>query len=328
LSVASLPVGSSDITVSYCGDGNFLNSVSVVLRQVVNKAATSTNVISSANPSVWGQSIDLTASVSVTSPGAGTPTGSVTFSLGGAGSLGIVTLTSAGQATLSLGSLPVGTDVITVSYSGDVSFLSSISTPLTQVVNKAATEVHLTSSDPVATYGETVNFTVSLDVVPPGSGTPTGSISFYNGAYLLQVVAVVCGKNATISVRCLTPGVYHIKANYSGDSHFLSSSDSLDQTIKKAPGQLIVTASVVLGLLGQTLNLNANLVLPPPGTCAFFTGTISYTGLGQLLGTVTLANGAAPPLLGLPLLAGLLTATASYSGDNNYNPVTNTTQLP
>src|SRR5205807_1527965 len=58
-------------------DANFAGSTSPVLTQTVNKAASSTSVVSSNSPSNRGAAVTFTASV--TSPVTGTPTGTVTF---------------------------------------------------------------------------------------------------------------------------------------------------------------------------------------------------------------------------------------------------------
>src|SRR5207248_2699619 len=90
--------GTHHLTATYAGDGNF-NATSRPENHQVNKADTSTSLTSSANPSVFGQSVTFTATVSVTSPGAGTPSGTVTFKEGST-TLGTGTLSS-GQATFS-----------------------------------------------------------------------------------------------------------------------------------------------------------------------------------------------------------------------------------
>jgi Bacterial Ig-like domain (group 3) len=90
-----------------------------------------TNLTSTPNPSLFGQSVAFTATVSG-SPG--TPTGSVTF-YGGA-PLGSRPLL-AGVATFVTDSLPIGVDTITATYSGDTDFLMSTSPPLTETVDQA-----------------------------------------------------------------------------------------------------------------------------------------------------------------------------------------------
>ncbi len=76
---------------------------------------TNTVLSSSSNPSVFGQSVTLAATVG--SPADSAPTGTVTFS-DGATSLGSGTLAS-GQATFSTSSLSIGSHSITGQYGGD-----------------------------------------------------------------------------------------------------------------------------------------------------------------------------------------------------------------
>jgi parallel beta-helix repeat protein len=90
-----------------------------------------TNLTSTPNPSLFGQSVTFTATVSG-SPG--TPTGSVTF-YGGA-PLGSRPLL-AGVATFVTDTLPIGVNTITATYSGDTDFLMSTSPPLTETVDQA-----------------------------------------------------------------------------------------------------------------------------------------------------------------------------------------------
>src|SRR5207249_7128660 len=87
--------------------------------QTVNKASTSTAVTSSLNPSIFGQSVTFTATISVTAPGSGTPTGSVNFQAGGTTITGCGTaaLNGSAQATCATSSLAVGNDTITAIYS-------------------------------------------------------------------------------------------------------------------------------------------------------------------------------------------------------------------
>ena len=132
-STASLTPGSHSITVTYNGNVDFNTSTSAVLAQTVNKASTKTTVVSSANPSVFGQPVTFTATVAAVAPGSGTPAGTVTFK-NGAAILGNGTL-SGGKATFSTATLARGAHSITAVYSGSVSALGSVSAVLTQTVN-------------------------------------------------------------------------------------------------------------------------------------------------------------------------------------------------
>ncbi|MCF3178346.1 Ig-like domain repeat protein, partial [Streptomyces sioyaensis] len=78
VSTTAIPVGTSNVTATYSGDGNFTGSVGSGTH-TVTQASTTTAVTTSPDPSVFGDSVTLTATVSPVSPGAGTPTGTVTF---------------------------------------------------------------------------------------------------------------------------------------------------------------------------------------------------------------------------------------------------------
>jgi hypothetical protein len=186
-------------------------------------------VVSSHNPSVFGQSVTFAVTVSAVAPGSGTPTGTVTLKNGTA-ALGTVTL-SGGKATFSTSALTPGTHLITVSYNGNVDFSSSTSAALGQTVNKASTKTTVVSSHNPSVFGQSVTFTATLAAVAPGSGTPTGTVTFKNGATVLGTGTLSGGK-ATFSTSTLTRGAHSITAGYSGSVSDLGSTSAvLTQTV-------------------------------------------------------------------------------------------------
>jgi len=135
---ASLGVGSHTLTASYGGDLNFVGSNTTPgVTQAVAKAA-SNITLSPTTPATRGQAATFTAVVAATAPGAGTPTGAVTF-LDGGTSLGNGQLSVVGgkaQATFSTSTLAVGVHTITASYAGDGNFQTSTTgTAATQYVD-------------------------------------------------------------------------------------------------------------------------------------------------------------------------------------------------
>src|SRR5205823_6107297 len=132
----TLAVGAHPITASYGGDATFSGSTSSTLTETVKKASTATVVSSSANPSLTGQAETFTATVTAKSPGAGTPSGKVTFKDGETAITNCSNLSlNKGQASCTTSSLSVGSHSITATYGGSSTFLPSTSPALTQTVN-------------------------------------------------------------------------------------------------------------------------------------------------------------------------------------------------
>jgi hypothetical protein len=129
----TLALGSHNITASYAGSANFAASTSSVLTQTVGKAATTTTLTASPDPSKAEQLVTFTATVS----GAfgGSPTGMVTFK-NGTKILGNGTLNaSTHKATFTIASLPEGTNLIQAGYGGNADFNVSVSPVWKQTVS-------------------------------------------------------------------------------------------------------------------------------------------------------------------------------------------------
>jgi uncharacterized delta-60 repeat protein len=128
----------------------------------LNQAPTTTALASSADPSVSGQSVTFTATVSTA--GSAAPTGTVSF-LDGSTLLGTGTLSTAGgltTATFTMATLAVGTHSITAIYGGDGNDMGSTSAALSQVVN-ATTSTALV-------IGATRPAMPATTIAPSGSG--------------------------------------------------------------------------------------------------------------------------------------------------------------
>ncbi|MHB8527459.1 MAG: Ig-like domain repeat protein [Candidatus Acidiferrales bacterium] len=195
-------------------------------------SATTTAVTSSGNPSVFGQTITLTATVTSNPPG-GTPTGTVAFN-DGSTVLGTETIAS-GQASFTTSSLSVGSHSITASYSGDSAFQASAGT-LTQTVNPSSTITTVSSSTNPSVLNSSVTLTATVKAAAPGAGTPTGTISFKDGSTTLTTVPVNTAGQAIFSTSSLVVGSHSITATYSGDSNFNgSTSAALNQPIQYGP---------------------------------------------------------------------------------------------
>src|SRR5262249_34400993 len=125
------------------------------------KGVTATALVSSVNPSDFGQSVTFTATVT---SAVGTPTGTVQFKDNGSNLGGPVTLNASGVATFTTSSLTVGTHPITADYSGDANFLASTGTLAGGQVVKPIPSLSI--DDVSTTEGQagtkTLTFTVTL----------------------------------------------------------------------------------------------------------------------------------------------------------------------
>jgi len=120
--VSPLKAGTISFKAVYGGDSDFAASTSKAANQVVNKATTTTSLSSSQNPSVSGQPVVLTATVT---PQSGDKvTGKVTF-YDGPTVLKTVWLNASPMAKFTTSSLTPGTHSITATYSGSSNFNSS-----------------------------------------------------------------------------------------------------------------------------------------------------------------------------------------------------------
>jgi predicted outer membrane repeat protein len=99
-----------------------------------------------------------------------------------------------------------------------------------------ATTTVLTSSANPGQPGQTVTFQATVTGTAPGSNTPTGTVTFFDGRRTLATVPLNGGV-ATLALKTLAPGKHQLTAVYNGvtvgDFSFTSSTSSpLSETIK------------------------------------------------------------------------------------------------
>src|SRR5262245_7810447 len=244
---------------------------------------TTTALAASPNPSSFGQSVTFTATVSPS-----LATGTVEF-FDGASSLGTAAL-SGGTAALATSALAVGSHSMTAVYSGDSSHTASTSPGLTQTVNGSAiisTTTSLTSAPNPSTLGQTVAFTATVSP-SSGTGTPTGGVTFMDGATVLGSSTLASNGVATFLIANLSVGTHSITAQYSGDAGFGgSTSSSLAQVVNKAGTTTTLTSSRNPSSVGQRVTFRATVsVSTATGAVQFFDGL-------TLLGSAYLSGGIA-----------------------------------
>jgi Bacterial Ig-like domain (group 3) len=229
---------------------------------------TLTALTSSANPSAPGQSVTFTATVTATS---GTPTGSVTFTDGSTTLASNVAVNASGVATFTTTSLATASHSITASFTGTGTYTNS-SGSLTQSVQTSSSTTSVASSLSPSTFGQSVTFTAT---VSSSSGTPTGTVTFLDGANTIASGVTVTNGVAAASSTTLAVGSHTITANFIGTGGYGNSSSSVAQSVQGATS----TA------LSSSANPSAS------GSSVTFTATITSSG-GTPTGTVTFTDGA------------------------------------
>lgn len=132
----------------------------------IGKAATSLAVTSSTANAGQGRSVTFTASVAA---GYGTPSGAVEL-FNGSTSLGSGSLDANGEATIVVSVLPVGSTTLSAEYSGDASYLASMSS-VDQSVSAAS--FGISASPPTLVLRSTESGQVTVTLTPTSGFTGT-----------------------------------------------------------------------------------------------------------------------------------------------------------
>jgi hypothetical protein len=295
---SNLASGAHSLTAIYSGDSSNASSTSSAVTQTVNQATTTTSLNSSANPSNFGQSLTLSASVSLSAA-----TGSVTFK-DGSTTLGSSTLKN-GTATLTISGLATGSHLLTAVYNGDNNDASSTSLALTQTVNQATTTTTLNSTPNPSNFGQAMTLTATLS---PSSAT--GSITFQDAGSTLGSSNINNGV-ATFTISALSTGAHPLAAIYGGDTNNMAStSATLTQTVRPSNTTTTLTSSANPSSYGQSVTLTVTL------SPASATGSITFQDGTTALGSSNLGNGTAT-FTTASLASGPHSLTAVYSGDTN-----------
>ena len=181
--VTSLPVGDNSVTATYLGDSNYAGGTSPSTSVTVNMASATVSLSVFPVSPISNSSITFTADVAAASPGAGAPSGDVTFYSDGTNTLGSGVLDN-GVATLTTSSITTGDYTITAVYDGDSNFQSGATSPdvALNVASAATTTTTLTPSTTSPVIGQMVNFTATVAPISPATGTPTGTVQLLSGS--------------------------------------------------------------------------------------------------------------------------------------------------
>lgn len=225
---SALAAGAHTIAASYGGSAAFGASAGSLAQTVAApKAVTTTTVTSSLNPSVAGQAVTFTATVTAAS---GKPAGTVAFTDGATTLCAAVTLALSGttmQAKCTTTALAAGTRTIAASFAGNASYAGSAASIAQTVAAPKVTALPTIASslNPVV-VGRTVTLTTTVSGT---AGVATGTVTIRDGTTVVctATVAVVgSSAKASCATTALAVGSHPLVATYSGDTKYLAATSA------------------------------------------------------------------------------------------------------
>jgi hypothetical protein len=303
----------------YSGDSTYDTSTSNMVSLTSYMLATTTTLTASpVSPSVYGQTVTLTASVTPTLSYGVSIAGTVTFIDNGAQISAPITV-SGGTVSLTLPLQALGGHVYMAVYSGSKGFIPSTSALLPYTV--ATSTVTVTAPAYSGPYGVSGswNVTVTAPYTMTGQSVPTGTISYQFPGFTAQTATLVNGA-ATITVPAGLPvGTGTLTASYSGDTNYQVTTGTLGYTITGAPLTVMVDSATrmygaanptftgtITGMLnGDTFTAAYSSVATAASTVGTYPITASVSGTNLANYSVTVVPGT------LTVTAAPLTITAA-----------------
>ena len=322
---SNMPNGPNQVHVYFAGDTNYLSSSSASIGITVAPSAetASSTLLSLSSATVpSGGSLTFTATVT---PGGPAPTGTVQFTIDGQNQLAPVKVSNGvATASISVGTLALGSHMAAAVYMGDNTYKSSQSNTVSFVITAisgttaSTPSISLNPSTVVQGTGVLVSTTVT-----PASPVATGNVQLLlDGSFYGSPLALNSG-SATLYLPTATLqiGTHSVSVFYAGDATYAAS--------YSGPATLVVTSyggtRSMISLTGLPKNVS-------PGMAVQFSATITPstptpTGVVQFIvdkgrPSAAMPFSADPMPLTLPtagLGVGQHTVSVYYSGDQIYS---------
>ena len=306
LAIVYAPLGddASTATLSFVTDGAL--SPQEILLQAPALPSTTTALQTSVANVVEGSTVTFTATVT----GGATPTGTVSFYNNGNSLLGSAPLNGSGVTTLLYTPTATGLLSVTASYSGNTANAGSTSSAVSvNVTGSAPSTTSVTATPATINQGQNVTFVATVT----GNGaTPTGTVTFYDGASSLGSAPLNGSGVATLSLTTVPVGSNNVLASYIGDANYVASSSIVSVQVNGVPvvGLMASSSAINLGVKETLTATVTGAGVTPTGSVTFNFGTTPLGSAPLIGGVATLST------MALPDGADIL--TASYSGDASY----------
>ena len=314
------------VQAAYAGTADrFASSTSASVNHEVTKASTTIELLSDLpDPSVVGQSVTFQIRVRATTLSTLRPSGSFAIRLSDNTDLcsGVLNSSSEGSCTYNFDS--PGVKSIKAVYLGAADYLTSNSGTSTHNVDNAdsTTTVSVSPSPSVLNQQITVSATVAAS--GSGSGTPTGSVNISatkTGSGTKTCIISLTSGSGSCNISLDAIGDWTITGNYSGDSNFNTSTDSVTQTVGKVSSVTTIAATPSPSVKGQSVTFNVTVAKTGPGSGTLggsVNVTASKTGITDKTCTIAdISSGSGSCDITLDVVGGW-TVTAAYIGNADF----------
>lgn len=299
-------VGAHVVRAQYAGDADHAGSTSVDHEHIVQVPPATITLSRSPNTSTtFGQSLQLTATVS----GTPTPTGTVSF-FAGTAFLTATALTN-GVATVSTSDLGAATHALTARYNGNQFYGAVTSSVLNHTVLGTKTTPTVTlSASPAGSsnVGQSVEFTARV------SNSATGTVTFRRGSIVIGTASLSAG-SAKVRTATLPLGPHNITARYNGSTSLNAITSAALPHARKATTRTTLSTLPKLIKPDQTVTLTAT-VAKVTSSSAALTGKVAFMRGVTTIRVETLVNGKATMSAKLPV--GQHEIRAVYSGSTAF----------
>ncbi len=323
LPYTALWVGTHPITAIYSGNDwfNSSNNQSEPWMQVVEKGNLTILVDYSVETPVTGQSFNISGTVVGNDTNNPKPTGSLQFFINDLLVGTEMPLDSASFATSAeIGGFDYGSQAVKLVYSGD-DYYKAHTVETTIQVEKADTVVDITDFSPTnVIVGEKVTVSYSVDVLLPGVGVTTGSVTISNGVD--ECSGPLTDGAGSCDLIPTTSGEQALIAQYAGDDNFNSSESEValgGLTVEKASISLTIT-NMPAGpfVIGQAYTVSVQVAPVEPGSLLAVGSTITIgNGVDQCEAVVQVDGSATCDIT--PSSLEVLDFVATFDGNADYN---------
>ena len=291
----NLGIGKYNVTATYMGDDNYLNST---VNAAFNVTKLTTGIVIEGSNITVGQTetFNITTSANITEV--------VYIEINGTNYTSFV---KEGKGALTVPyTLEEGTYTVYVYFPGNSKYDFVMNHTVIKVSPKKASNITINVDS--ITVGD--NVTIYVNVTDGATGTV--AISVAGESYLVQLN----NSKANITLGNLTARHYHVSTYYLGDDYYLECNNTNEFDVLKKQSVINVTATN--GTVGEDTIIDINITNGTSGVVLIDINGTDYWA--------TINNGIAQ-LIVKNLAVGNYTVTVTYNGDANYNASRNATKF-